>query len=292
MDIDELLRKHCLRRGLSPRTIQTYRHCLKRFFRRCPKEPKQVKKSDVSDYLDKILERGRTGSTLNVYLSAFKFLFNEILNKRLMVYFRFSKTPKTIPVFLTKEEAQRLFNSISNTKHFLMVTLMYGAGLRVSELLNLRVCDLDTENHIGWVRHGKGNKDRPFIIPLSLKPGLGEHISKECPMLESFLFPGMKDGFPLSTRTVQTIIKKAAKKAGILKGIHPHTLRHSFATHLIEDENPVTSVQSLLGHASVETTMAYVHAASPKCIGVRSPLDCLNSRYGELRSLDNHCAQF
>ncbi|MBI2140763.1 tyrosine-type recombinase/integrase [Candidatus Woesearchaeota archaeon] len=275
MDIDELIRKHGLRRGFSPKTIKAYRLCVRIFFSRCHKGPNQVKKSDVNDFLDKLIEKDVSGSTINVYLSALKFLFNDILGKRLLVYIHFSRVPKTLPVFLTKEETRCLFGVISNPKHLLMVQLMYGAGLRVSELLHLRTEDFDFKNNIGWVRHGKGNKDRPFIVPISIKQNLIEYISKECPFPDSWLFPGIIRGFPLSSSTVREIVSKAVSKAGIQKNAHPHTLRHSFATHVIEDKNSVTSVQSLLGHANIETTMRYVHMANPALIGVKSPLDCL-----------------
>lgn len=154
-----------------------------------------------------------------------------------------------------------------------MIKLLYSAGLRVSELINLRVRDLEFDRNYGWVRHGKGNKDRRFIIALSLKEELLGYIEQECLGQDSWLF--MSYNGHMSARSVQEIIKRAAKIAGIHKRVHPHTLRHSYATHLIENGYDVVSVQSLLGHNSAETTMVYVHMASPNLINVRSPLDSL-----------------
>lgn len=148
---------------------------------------------------------------------------------------------------------------------------MYSAGLRVSELVNLRVRDLDLKENYGWVRHGKGNKDRMFIIAESLKKGLLEHIKINNLNNENWLFSSYNGN--ISARTVQEIIKKAAKKTKINKKVHPHTLRHSYATHLIENGYDVTTVQSLLGHNSAETTMVYLHIAPKRFINVRSPLD-------------------
>jgi len=180
---------------------------------------------------------------------------------------------QTLPVFLTKEEILRLFTVIENDKHRLMLELIYSAGLRVSELLNLRKQDLDFERGFGWVRNGKGGKDRPFIIAKLLDDKLKKHIRENCNTTEH-LFVGKKDNI-LTVRTVQEIVKKAAKKACIHKRIHPHSLRHSFATHIIENGYDVATLQPLLGHNSAETTMRYIHMADPRMINVVSPYDLL-----------------
>ena len=172
-------------------------------------------------------------------------------------------------VFLTKEEVLKLIDNIENKKHKLMIRLIYSAGLRVSELVHLKAKDLEIDKNYGWVRKGKGNKDRMFIIAEAVKNDL-TGLTKEKEN-EDYLFEG-RNGH-LTPRSIQEIIKKANKKAGIKKRIHPHTLRHSFATHLIEKGYGVSSVQSLLGHSSLDTTMVYVHMTAPKMINVKSPLD-------------------
>ena len=131
MDIPELIRKEALRQGLSYKTIRTYRYCARKFFIWCGKDPKDVKKHDIKDYLDRLIEKGCCGSTINVNLNALKFFYEDIMNKRLMVRIKFSKIPKTKPTMLTKEEVLRLISAIKNPKHRLMVKLMYSAGLRV-----------------------------------------------------------------------------------------------------------------------------------------------------------------
>ncbi|MDP7140941.1 MAG: tyrosine-type recombinase/integrase [Candidatus Woesearchaeota archaeon] len=273
MDIPELIRKTALRRGLSPRTIKTYRECVKRFFRACDKNPKNVNKKDIQDFLDRLIEKDAPGNTINVYLNALKFFYNEILNKRLMIRIRFSKTPRKIAEFMTREETIRLIEAIENPAHQLMVKLMYSAGLRVSELVNLKPKNFEFDNNYGWVRNGKGSKDRLFIIAKFLKQELTEHIEKECSYPDSWLFKGRKGH--ISVRSIQKIVEKANKKAHINKNIHPHTLRHTFATHLISNKYDITSVQSLLGHSRIETTFDYVHIASPRMIYVSSPFDSL-----------------
>lgn len=274
MYIPELIRKAGLRRGLSHRTIKAYNDCARKFFSVCRKQPNEVKKQDIKDFLDKLIERHRAGNTINVYLNALNFFYREVMNRRLMVNIRYSKTPKTIPIVLSKEEIIRLMEAIKNPKHRLIAKLIYSAGLRVSELVHLKVKDLELDKNLGWVRNGKGNKDRLFIIAKSIRDELVDYMAKENIPYESWLFKGQKQ-WHLTVKAVQNIIKDAAKKAKIPKNVHTHTLRHSFATHLVENGYDVASIQSLLGHNSSETTMVYIHAASPKMIAVQSPLDSL-----------------
>ena len=144
---------------------------------------------------------------------------------------------------------------------------MYGAGLRVREVTRLKVTDFSFEENIGWVRGGKGNKDRPFIIPQKIKKELRELCEKE----KYWIFPG-RNGH-LTSRSVQSIVENAGKRAKIKKHIHPHMFRHSFTTHLLESGIDVTSVQSLLGHVRPETTLGYSHMLRPKMIAIKSPLD-------------------
>ena len=277
MEVYDLVRKECLRRGLSHKTITTYVFCLKTFFKKYKKDPKYVTKADIHEYLDDLIEKEAAGNTINVHHSALTFFFEEILHKKLLIHIKYSKTPKTLPTVLTQDETTQLFLAISNKKHQLMVKLMYGAGLRVSELVSMKVCDLDLKMGYGWVRKGKGNKDRMFVVPDSLVEDIGSHIIDNNLQDSNYLFIGRK-GHHLTTRSVQEIVKKAAKIAGIKKNVHPHTLRHSFATHLIENGYDVACVQSLLGHNSMGTTMRYLHMAPSKMINVKSPLDKLNEK--------------
>src|SRR3989338_2459231 len=213
IDISELIRKDGLRRGLSHRTIRTYRQCVRKFFNWCRKEPHEIKKADIKSYLDLMIGKGACGNTINVNLNALKFFYGNALNKRLMINIRYSKTPKALPTVLTKEEIAMLLNSISNPKHKLMAKLMYSAGLRVSELVHLKPENLDIKNGYGWVRHGKGNKDRMFVIAESIKEDLKNYISKECVSPESYIFRGFNGH--LTTASVRSIIKNAVKNAKI-----------------------------------------------------------------------------
>ncbi|MBT4334601.1 tyrosine-type recombinase/integrase [archaeon] len=268
MDPNELIRKEAMRRGLSPRTIKTYKYCVEQFFKKNKdKDPRQITKKDVREFLDDLIEKDKPGNTINVYNNSLKFFFEECLGKRMKLNIKYSKKPRRLPTVLTQQEIKLLINSIENEKHKLMIQLLYSSGMRVSELTNLKVQDI--EGNYGWVREGKGMKDRPFILADKISNKIKDICNNK--KSEEYIFQSYKG--KMSTRTIQVIIKKATKKARITKNVHPHTLRHSFATHLIENGYAVSEVQSLLGHASLDTTMIYVHLARPNLINVKSPLD-------------------
>lgn len=269
----EKLKLECQRRGLSPRTIETYVQCLNQFLRvKRNQELRTITKEEIKEYLDRFLD---CPNTLNVHLNALKFFFQEVLHKRLTINVHFSKTPKRLPEFLTKEETAKFLNAIENPKHRLMIELMYGTGMRVSELVHLKVRDFCFENNHGWIRQGKGNKDRLFILPLKLKEKIRELIANQKLNPDDWLFPGQSENH-YSVSSIQAIVKNAKKKAGIEKNVHPHTLRHSFATHVIQNGYALMELQPLMGHSKLETTMVYLHTASPNMLNVRSPLDGLS----------------
>jgi integrase/recombinase XerD len=269
MDIIYLVQKEALRRGMSHRTVKAYSDEVKKFFDYCKKEPRRITKKDIREYLDYLVGKGKSGSSLNIALSALKFMISEILFKTWRLGIKYSRRPKSLPVVLSKQEVVSLFQAIENKKHKLIVSLMYSAGLRLSEVVHLKAYDI--EEGYGWVRKGKGNKDRLFVIADKLKDELKELIAN----LDGneFLFKGNK-GTHISQNTIYLIVKRAGKKSGIKKNVHPHTLRHSFATHLIENGYDISLVQRLMGHNSLETTKGYIHLAFPK-INVKSPLDSL-----------------
>lgn len=272
MDVLYLIEQETKRRGYSPRTTQTYCCCVARFMKWARKEPRKVTRNDIQEYVDVLISKTASGSTINVYVNALKFLMEEILGKRIFLRIRCSKVPKRLPVVLSKEEIKRLIDAIENPMNKLMIEVMYSAGLRVSEVSKLKAEDIDFERDLGWVRRGKGGKDRMFIIAQKIKERLKSHIDANCRTQEDYIFPGRK-GRHSHARTFQEIIRKAVKKADIKKDTHCHTLRHSFATHLIENGNDLITVQHLLGHSDIDTTMVYVHVAKPRIVNVRSPYD-------------------
>lgn len=270
IDVNNAIKKEGFRRGFSDRTIESYIFCCEKFLKFSGKSLDKISKQDAREFLSYLSEQGKAGSTLNVYHMAIRFLLEDILNKKMKLNIKYSRVPKKLPVVLNKEEIKKLFSVIENSKHKLMLQLMYGAGLRVSELVNLKISDLNIGSGFGFVRAGKGNKDRMFIIPESLKIELRKLIEGE--LRENYLFVSNRTG-KYNVRSLQEIIKKACKTAGLNK-ISCHTLRHSFATHLIEQGQSITDVQLLLGHASPETTQVYLHTSIPG-LKIKSPIDSL-----------------
>lgn len=272
IDIEAAIKKECKRRRYSEKTAETYISCIRKFLKFSGKGIDRISKRDVRLFLEHLSEKEMAGNTMNVYHMAIRFLFEEVLDKRMWIDINYSKVPEKLPTVLTKEEVKKLFDAIDNKKHRLMIELLYSAGLRVSELLNVKVGDLNIDNNYGFVRRGKGNKDRLFILSVKIKDNIKSLIRDERLCDEDFLFNSNRNK-RYHARSVQQIIRHAAKSAGIKKNVHPHTLRHSFATHLIENGYSVSEVQSLLGHKSPDTTMIYIHMASPTLIGIKSPFD-------------------
>jgi site-specific recombinase XerD len=274
ININESVIKECKRRRLSQQTTKTYLYCINRFLNWSKKDLGKISKKDVRLFLEYLSDRELAGNSLNTYHMALRFLFTQVLEKRMWIDIKYSKVPEKIQRFLTKEEVKKLLNAISNWKHRLMIEFIYGSGLRVSELINIRVKDLNLGRDFGFVRNGKGGKDRLIVIPFVVKEKIKNLIELEDLNEESFIFSSNRKR-RYHIRSLQKIIQNASKKANLRdwKEIHPHTLRHSFTTHLIESGNSLSEVQSALGHKSPETTMIYVHSNAGKLINIKSPLD-------------------
>lgn len=183
------------------------------------------------------------------------------------------KDPDTLPVVLSKAEVKKLLSCTENLKHRVMIALLYSSGLRMNEARTLKITDIDSDRMQIHVRMGKGRKDRYVVLSELLLKGLRDYFRKERPQI--FLFNGHTSGKPMGERSIQWIINEAVDRAGILKQATCHTLRHSFATHLLENGVDLFSIKEQLGHARIDTTLVYLHIAqiSPKI--VRSPLDTL-----------------
>jgi len=268
----ESLARELKRRRYSQRTIETYIGCLERFLKWCEKPVNEITKKDVREWIEHHDEKGNSGNTMNVNLMALKFYFEEILGRKMWINIKYSKIPRRIQRVLTKEEVGKLIKAVKNPKHRLMIALMYSAGLRVSEAINLKIKDLVLDKNYGFIRQGKGGKDRLFIISERLENALNLLVKDR--NKDEYLFLTNRRG-KYHIRSLQQIVKKAAKKSGIesYKEIHCHTLRHSFATHLIEQGDSVSDVQAMLGHKSPETSMNYIHK-SGQMIRIKSPFDC------------------
>lgn len=267
----EDLRAELVLRGLSENTVTTYISHNARFLVHIAKPATDVTEQDLKVYLSGLLAEKKERSSVALTRSALLFYYNEVLGKK-FAGIRTPKIQKKLPVVLSKDEIKRLLQAITHEKSKILVTLLYASGLRVSEALRLKIEDLELDQRIGWVRAGKGNKDRMFILSEGLVPELRKFIRSRN-LSSGYLFLG-KTG-PMSARNAQKIIKDAARRAGIQKPVTPHKLRHSFATHLREAGSDLRLIQELLGHSSIQTTTIYTHVSSDEKRRVVSPADAL-----------------
>lgn len=209
---------------------------------------------------------------LGLAYSALKLYFGKILRRRFFVFIPRAKVEKRLPVVFNKEEVKKLLNSVKNEKHKLILSLIYSAGLRVSEVIKIKVQDFGFDNNLLFIRQSKGKKDRRTIFSKNLGLKLQDYIKKENKKGENLLFSSMRGG-KLTTRTVQKIFSQALYSSGIDKRATCHSLRHSFATHLLENDTDIRYIQELLGHQKLETTQIYTKVASNKLKDIQNPLD-------------------
>ena len=223
-------------------------------------------------FLHLLEERGLSDSSFHIYRSALVFYFKRVLEIDLAtIYHRKRKSKKRLPQVLNKSEIEKILYSIFNLRHRLMITLMYCSGLRVSEVVKLKVTDLDTENLTLTIRSGKGGKDRISVLSETVIEALNELMRGKS--ANEYLFtPHGKSGKHIHVRTVQTIFARALEESKVKKKASCHSLRHSFATHLLEGGVDLRFIQKLLGHASVKTTTVYTHVSRPVIKKIKSPL--------------------
>ena len=260
-DVDLAVKRKCKRHRYSGETAKSYFYWINRFLLWSKKELRYISKKDVSAFLQKLDNKGLSGNTLNQCHMALKFLFEDVMDRKMWINIKYTKVPKKIQRTLTKDEIKKLLKAIKNWKHRLMIELMYSAGLRVSEVVNLKIKDLvwiETDNketnkkdlaNYGFIRNGKGRKDRLFVLAVLVKEKIKSLILIEQLNSEDYLFLTNR-GKKYTIRSLQQIVKKASKSAVLnnWKEVHCHTLRHSFATHLIEQGSDVSNVQAILGH--------------------------------------------
>jgi site-specific recombinase XerD len=233
-----------------------------------------VTELDIKAYINYLLNKRQVSAvTARLALSAIKFYYLKVQKRRFNYLFKnnMPKKPKRLPVVLSKDEVVRLLNVVYNPRHKLILSLMYSAGLRVSEVVKLKVEDVDFGNKILWVREGKGKKDRQTIISEKLILTLQSLVLQK--ELGQYLFSGQSLGSHLSTRSAEKIFQKALADSGIKKQATCHSLRHSFATHLLEAGTDIRYIQALLGHKSLMTTQIYTKVSNKFLSQIKSPLD-------------------
>jgi integrase/recombinase XerD len=279
-DADKYLQKTAVElklRGASQRTIESYTFFLRPYLSSI-KDPLVSDTDEVKFFLASLIERYSNKSRA-LASSALRFFYKRVIDRpHIVAKIETPKKERYLPVVLSPTEVVSLIEAADTKKSRLMIKMLYGSGLRVSELVNLKPGDLDFKEMIGTIRKGKGSKDRIFKMSEDIAGELKDYIigvKDRAGIAPRYLF---SEDSPLTTRNIQKIIQRTSRKAGIAKRVTPHTLRHSFATHLLDAGENIVMIQQLLGHENLETTRIYTHISQEQIKKVKSPLDMLNKK--------------
>lgn len=259
----------------SNNTVKTYISCFEKFINTHKQiELISIDENDIRSYLQKLIQAGKSDSYVNQMINSIKFYYETV--KGMPNRFYLVERPRkkhTLPKVISIEEVQAIIKNTNNIKHKCILSLLYSAGLRKSELLHLRMQDIDAKRMVILVRNGKGGKDRLTLLSQKVLDDLRLYYKAYRPV--NYLFEG-EAGKQYSATSVSAILNQAAKKSKIRKNVSPHMLRHSFATHLLENGTDLRYIQTLLGHSSSKTTEIYTHVAIKNIQLVKSPIDFIN----------------
>jgi len=263
-------------RNYAPNMQKLYVHHVARFAAHFGRSPADLGQEDVRAYLQHLVDKRKVSwSYFKQAVAAIRFLFRVTLDRPWMIeHLPVPRQERRLPTILSQDEVARFFKAVTSPKHRVLLLIAYAAGLRISELVSLRVRDVDSERMMIHVRQGKGRKDRLVTLSPVLLEELRTYVRWARPV--DWLFPGRDPARHLQARTVQKACQRASAAAGLGKRITAHTLRHSYATHLLEAGTDLRVVQTLLGHASMQTTAIYTHVSMARLQEVRSPLDSLH----------------
>lgn len=265
-------------RKYSTNTAHVYIQLFERFLNHHKEieDPMLLGENEIRLYLQQLAQTGMSDSYLNQSINAIKFYYEVVAGMPNRFYSVERPIKKErLPTVLAQAEVQRMISQTSNIKHKCIVSMLYSAGIRKSELLNLKIKDIDSERMLVRVEQGKGKKDRYTLLSKAILQDLRKYYIVWKPKI--YLFEGMP-GEPYSGSSVRQIVSRAARAAKIRKKVTPHTLRHSFATHLLERGTDLRYIQTLLGHNSSRTTEIYAHVAVTTFTGIENPLDCITPK--------------
>ena len=262
-------------RGITPRTQKEYLREVSNLAKYYNKSPQDLGEKEVKEYLVHMLkDRGISVGTYRTYVAGIKFLYTTTLDRPEVVEkIKYPKSTHKLPEVLDLSEIKALLSVMDNLKHRALLTMTYSAGLRASEVARLRVSDIDSKRMMVRVQQGKGRKDRYSILSKTALECLREYYRQYRP--SQWLFEGQSEDTHICYTSIRNIFREAKERAGITKPATPHTLRHSFATHLIEAGTSLHHVQLLMGHRSPSTTTVYLHVSRMNLAQVTSPLDTM-----------------
>ena len=262
--IETIVVQECRLKGYSQKTIDSYLHHIKKFAS-SEKSPRE--------YLLELIAKKNSEGTIRLAGFAIKFYLNAIKKHSLEIQEALNNLPnikreKKLPVILSKEEIERLISSTKNINHRLIIQVGYSAGLRISEIINLKWEDIDFDRNLIHLKRGKGKKDRIVMLSLKVKYNLMNLTHNK----QGYVFLTNRND-KYTQRTIQKVLKNASMKANIIKKITPHTLRHSFATHLLENGTDIGYIKDLLGHSDISTTLIYTEVSNKNVRNIKSPMD-------------------
>jgi integrase/recombinase XerD len=260
-------------KGFAQSTQKTYVAHIQRYADYCGKHPASTGYDEVRSFLHHaITVKKLSSSYVNSVYGALKFFFQTVLCREWnMLHIPRVKKKATLPTILTSEEVFRIINATSNLKHKAILSTIYSAGLRVSEAAHLKISDIHSANMRIFIRQAKGNKDRYTILSERTLLLLRDYWKVYRP--QEWLFPGVPASKPIATRTIQSVFKDSLDAAGITQSATVHTLRHCFATHLLNNKASLLQIKELLGHDNIQTTSMYLHLTHAQVLGVKSPFD-------------------
>lgn len=262
-------------RNYSPRTIDMYVHCVSQFARHFGKSPDKLGPEHIREYQTFLVNtRKASWALFNVAVCALRFFYKYTLGKPWIIeHIPFPKQEKKLPVVLSPEELATFFQAVPNLKHRTVLKTMYGSGVRIAEALALQLDDIDSSRRLIRVQQGKGRRDRYTILPPTLLEGLREYWKSS--RSRPWLFTGQTPQQPLTQSAMHKAVRRGRKKARLTKRITTHTMRHCFATHLLEEGVDLRTIQVLLGHRSLNTTALYLHVAAGALRSDGKPIDLL-----------------
>jgi integrase/recombinase XerD len=262
-------------RNYSPNTITIYIRCVAQFAQHFRLSPDRLGPEHIRQYqLFLVQEKEVSWALFNQTVCALRFFYHHILHRDWMIeHIPYPRHEEKLPVVLSPAEVAAVFEATPNLKHRTILMTIYAGGLRVSEVTHLRVADIDSQRQVISVRQGKGRKDRQVMLSPKLLEVLRIYWKSFRPRV--WLFPGESPGQPISSETVWRVCRQAGEAAHLSKPISPHTLRHCFATHLLEDATDLRRIQVLLGHRNLKTTARYLHVSNLAVRTTVSPLDRL-----------------
>jgi len=262
-------------RNLSPATQRSYLHAVTKFSRHFGCPPDRLGLEDVRSFQVHLVSQGISWPALNQIVCALRFFYGVTLDHaEIPERIVYARTPRKLPSILSADEVVRFLEAVSSLKTRVALTTAYAAGLRASEAVSLQVADIDSGRMVLQVRHGKGAKDRTVMLSAALLAILRSYwrLARPTP----WLFPGRSPDKPIDVQVLHAACRSAAKAAGLTKRVSVHTLRHSFATHLLESGTDIRIIQVLLGHSNLSTTARYTHVATSTIARTQSPLDRLD----------------